>query len=529
MATVIDSLLIELGLDTSKFDASQKKSVEELRKFDEQAQKTAKNTQQGSKNVGDGFEKARNALVSLGVAFVGLKGFTQFSKEMTSTNAALGRNAQLFQMSARELDAWGGVLKTVGGDAETFQSSIQAMQQGIAGIKLGDSAILTPLARLGALSSVDLNKGTVDIYKLADALKAFKKENGEQLTYTLAQQLGVNKETYMVLSQGSEVVRSLYDEQYKLSGVTAENTEKAKKLQEQWGFTDQALSKVKNTLMDQLYPAMMLTAKGTQSFFEGFVEADKKLDGFVSQITLIGAAALTLQTTLSSLKLVGVSVGSGLAAAFSRVFGAAALLFHSGELNKGEDEEIARIHAAQDKATGGGAKLPRNLRNNNPGNIEYGDFARKNGATGSDGRFAIFPDMKTGENAMANLLMSYAKGGTNTISSIISKWSPAGENGAGNTNSYIANVARATGIDPNKPLSMGELAAVQRAMTNQEGMVGAKATAPNAQNGGGNSVQTNIGAITVNTQATDANGVALGLNKALQNNSLINLGMQGNR
>jgi len=76
---------------------------------------------------------------------------------------------------------------------------------------------------------------------------------------------------------------------------------------------------------------------------------------------------------------------------------------------------------------------------------------------------------------------------------------------------------------------MGELAAVQRAMTNQEGMVGAKATAPNAQNGGGNSVQTNIGAITVNTQATDANGVALGLNKALQNNSLINLGMQGNR
>ena len=98
MATVIDSLLIELGLDTSKFDASQKKSVEELRKFDEQAQKTAKNTQQGSKNVGDGFEKARNALVSLGVAFVGLKGFTQFSKEMTSTNAALGRNAQLFQM-----------------------------------------------------------------------------------------------------------------------------------------------------------------------------------------------------------------------------------------------------------------------------------------------------------------------------------------------------------------------------------------------------------------------------------------------
>lgn len=567
MATVIDSLLIELGLDTSKFDAAQKKSVEELRKFDEQAQKTSKNTQQGSKNVGDGFDKARNALVSLGVAFVGLKGFTQFSKEMTTANAGLGRNAQLFQMSARELDAWGGVLKTVGGDAETFQSSVQAMQQGIAGIKLGDAAILTPLARLGALSSIDLNKGTVDIYKLADALKAFKKENGEQLTYTLAQQLGVNKETYMVLSQGSDAVRRLYDEQYKLSGVTAENTARAQKLQEQWGFTDQALSKVKNTLMDQLYPAMMLTAKGTQSFFEGFVEADKKLDGFLSQLTLIGSAALTLQATLSSLKLVGVSVGSGLAAAFSRVFGVAALLFHSGELNKGEDEEIRKIHEAQDKAMGKtGAKssaggLPRNLRNNNPGNIEYGEFAKKQGATGSDGRFAIFPDMKTGENAMANLLMSYAKGGTNTISSIINKWAPGSEKG-NKPSAYIESVSKATGIDPNKPLSTGELAAVQKAMANFEGNTGSKAGAANQGNAGAggkplipnmkdlantdgmlgskatapystapvsNSVQTTIGTINVQTQATDANGVALGLNKALQNNSLINLGMQGNR
>ena len=532
MATVIDSLLIELGLDTSKFDASQKKSVEELRKFDEQAQKTAKNTQQGSKNIGDGFEKARNALVSLGVAFVGIKGFTNFAQQMTTTNAALGRNAQLFQMSARELDAWGGVLKTVGGDAETFQSSIQAMQQGIAGIKLGDAAILTPLARLGALASVDINKGTVDIYKLADALKAFKAQNGEQLTLTLAQQLGINKETYMVLSQGSEAVRKLYDEQYRLSGVTEENTKNAQKLQRQWAETSQAFSKAKNALMDELAPALGATLDAGTAFFEGFVTADKKLDGFLSQLTLIGGAALTLQGALSSLKIVGVSVGEGLTAAFSKIFGAAALLLHSEGLNKGEDAEIAKIHAAQDQASGkgGAAGVPRNMRNNNPGNIEYGDFASKNGATGSDGRFAIFPDMKTGENAMANLLMSYAKGGTNTISKIVSKWSPAGDNGAANTNAYIADVAKKTGIDPNKPLSMGELSAVQQAMSAHEGMIGSKATAPVGAGGGaGNSVQTNINTINVNTQATDANGVANGLRGALQNNSLINLGVQGNR
>ena len=286
--------------------------------------------------------------------------------------------------------------------------------------------------------------------------------------------------------------------------------------------------------MDELAPALSLALRGGTAFFEGFVDADKKLDGFLSQLTLIGEAALTLKGSLASLKIVGISVGEGLTAAFSKLFGAAALLFHSEGLNKGEDAEVAKIHAAQDQASGkgggGGAGVPRNMRNNNPGNIEYGDFAKKHGATGSDGRFAIFPDLKTGQDAMASLLMGYAKGGSNTISKIVGKWSPAGDNGAANTNAYIADVAKKTGIDPNKPLSMGELSAVQQAMSAHESMVGAKATAPAGAGGNaGTSVQNNINSITVNTQATDANGVANGLRGALQNNSLINLGVQGNR
>ncbi|OYW81342.1 MAG: hypothetical protein B7Z19_00745, partial [Polynucleobacter sp. 32-46-5] len=546
MATVIDSLLIELGLDTSKFDAAQKKSVEELRKFDEQAQKTAKNTQQGAKNTGDSFAKTRDSLLALGVALVGFKGFTQFVGNMTTGNAALGRNANLLSMSARELDAWGGVLKSVGGDLEGFQSSIQAMQQGIANIKLGDAAILTPLARLGALSAVDLNKGTVDIYKLADALKAFREANGEQLTYALAQQIGLSKEMFMVMEQGSDKVRQLYNENYKLSGITEENTKAAAKFQAQLGILAQSLSGAKNSIMDQLYPALGALADGTTRAVNGFVEGDKKLDGFLSQLTLIAGAALSLEGALASLKVVGVTVGEGLSAAFSKVFGSAALLFHSESLNKGEDEQLKAMWEKYDKengtnyadkykkpgetsstgasgkATGGDKGLPRNLRNNNPGNIEYGKFAKEHGATGSDGRFAIFPDMKTGENAMAALLMGYAKGGNNTISSIVRKWSPAGDNGEANTNAYVADVAKKTGIDPNKQLSMGELAAVQQAMTQHEGMVGSKVTAPGGPSGGNTSVQTTIGTINVQTQATDANGIAGSIGKSLQNNSLIN-------
>lgn len=52
MATVIDSLFIELGLDTTKFDAAQKKSIEQLRKFDTQSQKAQKkHSSRNQKNI----------------------------------------------------------------------------------------------------------------------------------------------------------------------------------------------------------------------------------------------------------------------------------------------------------------------------------------------------------------------------------------------------------------------------------------------------------------------------------------------
>ena len=51
-----------------------------------------------------------------------------------------------------------------------------------------------------------------------------------------------------------------------------------------------------------------------------------------------------------------------------------------------------------------GPKPNRGQRNHNPGNIEYGQFAKDHGATGSDGRFAIFPDAATGYKALDALL-----------------------------------------------------------------------------------------------------------------------------
>ncbi|WP_432258632.1 hypothetical protein [Cupriavidus sp. TMH.W2] len=119
--------------------------------------------------------------------------------------------------------------------------------------------------------------------------------------------------------------------------------------------------------------------------------------------------------------------------------------------------------AAQGAFTGTGSGASRGIRNNNPGNIEYGPFARSMGATGSDGRFAVFPTMQAGEAAMRALLggKGYMGGGRNTIASILGKYAPSNEN---NTKAYVAAVAKQTGIDPNATLSAAQIPAVAAAM-----------------------------------------------------------------
>ena len=96
--------------------------------------------------------------------------------------------------------------------------------------------------------------------------------------------------------------------------------------------------------------------------------------------------------------------------------------------------------------------LPRGIRNNNVGNIEYGAFAKNHGATGSDGRFAIFATMAQGIAALASLLLAYAakpdgKGGTiDTVQETISRFAPSNEN---DTVAYVSSVCAVLNCQPN--------------------------------------------------------------------------------
>lgn len=91
-------------------------------------------------------------------------------------------------------------------------------------------------------------------------------------------------------------------------------------------------------------------------------------------------------------------------------------------------------------------KLPRGIRNNNPGNIRISKD-NWNGAIGDDGSFIKFVDPVYGIRAMARILDSYRDRGVTHLIDIISTWAPSSENNVG---AYVTSVEKYSGLYSNQ-------------------------------------------------------------------------------
>lgn len=125
-------------------------------------------------------------------------------------------------------------------------------------------------------------------------------------------------------------------------------------------------------------------------------------------------------------------------------------------------------------------RIPRGLRNNNPGNIRYSSANDWRGKVPYDRNtdyscetgevvkaFEQFVEFKYGIRAMIVLLKNYISGGHNTIRKLVSKYAPSSEN---QTAKYVDFVATNTSIDPDQILTggFGELRKIVQAMAYKE-------------------------------------------------------------
>lgn len=123
------------------------------------------------------------------------------------------------------------------------------------------------------------------------------------------------------------------------------------------------------------------------------------------------------------------------------------------KVNKNNNDTLSNTNTGKV----GGSK---SWRNNNSGNIKYGDYAKSMGATGQDSDgFAIFPDEETGDTARSNLIFNSKNYKNLNLDQAISRYAPSSENA---TTEYQSDVKKSSGLSGSE--RMGDLNPEQKKM-----------------------------------------------------------------
>ncbi len=222
--TLIDSLVVTLGLNNSDFRRGQQQTEADLKKVRESGKATADDLESHGKRAANFFASLRTEVVGLFLAFAGAKGLKDFVGGIIQGDAAIGRFANNIGMATDQVAGWQGAVASVGGQASDADAALRKMADAYQNlIHLGQSGIGQELAGLGIKES-DLAEGPdAMMRKVAEASKRFSPNDFRWR----AERLGMSDSMITLLQKGRVNVAALVEEYQRLNGVTKEDADAA--------------------------------------------------------------------------------------------------------------------------------------------------------------------------------------------------------------------------------------------------------------------------------------------------------------
>ena len=283
MATVIDTLFMELGIDSSKFSREAKQAVSKLddmteafekaeaktgksgKGLDKHAEKVKQNVKQ-AKNLTEAMGKVAKGAAALFALVTGSNALDKLIRETTEANVQLDNLSRNIGMSRNQLQAWGGMAEMAGGQADAMRGSLAGLSMSITRLTtMGDTSMVPFFNAFGvALLNADGKARNLDSIML-DLADRFSKMDRVQ-AYNLAKSMGLDDGTINTLLLGRaemEKMLALQDRLYRSGekeiAVSRELTRSRAYLNQQWDA-------LKNMIADALAPHLLRLVKLVSSF-----------------------------------------------------------------------------------------------------------------------------------------------------------------------------------------------------------------------------------------------------------------------
>lgn len=309
MATVIDTLFMELGIDSSKFIRQAGQAVSKLddmtgafekaeaktgksgKGLDKHAEKVKQNVKQ-AKNLTEAMGKVAKGAAALFALVTGSNALDKLIRETAEANVQLDNLSRNIGMGRNSLQAWGGMAEMAGGSAEGMKGSLAGLSMGITRLTtMGDTSIVPFFNAFGvALLNADGKARNLDSIML-DLSDRFSKMDRVQ-AYNLAKSMGLDDGTINTLLLGRaemekmlEMQRNLYRSGEKEIAVSRELTRSRAYLNQQWDA-------LKNMIADALAPHLLRLVKLVSGFADYLMRNENTMKHVFEGLAFVLGAVL---------------------------------------------------------------------------------------------------------------------------------------------------------------------------------------------------------------------------------------------
>ncbi len=251
--TVIDQLIVVLGLDPDDFSDGRKKVAEEYRKLKEEQLAAGKEVEKRAQAMSDFFAKLRGQVILLIGAIAGAHTIHDFFTGLISGTASLGYFSRTVGESTTEISAWAQAAEQMGGSGDDMKSSIASLSGELQQFLLTGESNVIPFFRSLGINIEDANghlKTSTQLW-----LEVAQRVQGmdPQRATALMRGLGASDSMINFLLQGPGAVRAQLEAQRRLA-PTADDIKQAQELQRSWREIQQMFTKLVREELPRLMP-----------------------------------------------------------------------------------------------------------------------------------------------------------------------------------------------------------------------------------------------------------------------------------
>lgn len=294
MPTIIDELVVRLGLDSTDFEKSQKKQGDAWLKTRDGFRKGGKEIEESSKRAAETVNLITRRVLELFAVVTGSQALSDFVRKLTAADASLGRFASSLGESPQRIAAWENAAERFGGSADQTASTLERVNKQLYNLNKNGEALPREFSQLQAWTGmrIDPNHG-LDRY-LHDVSAALQRlhQIDAGAAHNVAQALGIDPATEQLMYKMGAGIDVYLGKLEKSLSPSDRAIDAAQKLQASWADLIQRIIALANAIYDKLGPVLVDAADKMTTWVEknqdwietGIVDAVKKFIDFLSKI-----------------------------------------------------------------------------------------------------------------------------------------------------------------------------------------------------------------------------------------------------